>query len=424
VQLALFQLGDDNAQKPTKAISVDGGGLMFHYRREGFFADRAREWMLASLTLPIFFASTVLAQLPSASVQPGPPLPEGAGRDITHKVCGSTCHGTDIIMGKGRTRDQWTAVVNAMVARGAKASDAELVQITEYLSSRFVPKMVVTGISTRGNPPGSGTPGASGRGPGPLGAGAADSHVVDDAGADRGKSVYVAECITCHGVKARGGDSGLPRNQQGADLVRSLVVLRDRYGNGIGSFLAKGHPLQSGRSASNLKPEQVADLAHFLHQKVYNTLRNFPELQIQSVLTGDPKAGEAYFNGAGKCHTCHSPTGDLNGIGRKYDPPTLQSKFLFPRTVGFGRRSAAPVTAKPVTVTVTQPNGGVIEGVLQTLDDFNVALRDGQGNYRSFKITPELKVVKHDPYAMHIALLDQYTDKDMHNIVTYLESLK
>ena len=63
-----------------------------------------------------------------------------------------------------------------------------------------------------------------------------------------------------------------------------------------------------------------------------------------------------------------------------------------------------------------------MEGVLQTLDDFNVALRDAQGNYRSFKITPELKVVKHDPYAMHVTLLDQYTDKDMHDIVAYLES--
>ena len=48
--------------------------------------------------------------------------------------------------------------------------------------------------------------------------------MVDDAGAERGKSVYIAECITCHGVKARGGDSSLPRNQQGADLIRSLVV--------------------------------------------------------------------------------------------------------------------------------------------------------------------------------------------------------
>jgi len=395
---------------------------MFHFRRET--SDHAYPWMLPFLALPAMFAATLLAQVTGTRGQAGPPLPDGPGKDITHKVCGATCHGTDVIVGKGRTRDQWTAVVNAMVGRGAKATEAELVQIAEYLTSHFGPSMVVTGISTRGDRPGSNAPRATGRGPGPLGAGAADSHVVDDAGAERGKSVYIAECITCHGVKARGGDSSLPRNQQGADLIRSLIVLRDRYGSGIGPFLAKGHPLQSGRPASALKAEQVADLAHFLHQKVYNTLRTGSELQIQNVLTGDPKAGAAYFNGAGKCNTCHSPTGDLKGIGRKYDPPTIQSKFLFPRSVGFGRRGAAPVTAKPVTVTVTQSTGEVVEGVLQTLDDFNVALRDAQGNYRSFKITPDMKVVKHDPYAMHIALLDQYTDKDMHDIVAYLESLK
>ena len=395
---------------------------MFHFRRET--SDHAYPWMLPFLALPAMFAATLLAQVTGTRGQAGPPLPDGPGKDITHKVCGATCHGTDVIVGKGRTRDQWTAVVNAMVGRGAKATEAELVQIAGYLTSHFGPSMVVTGISTRGDRPGSNAPRATGRGPGPLGAGAADSHVVDDAGAERGKSVYIAECITCHGVKARGGDSSLPRNQQGADLIRSLIVLRDRYGSGIGPFLAKGHPLQSGRPASALKAEQVADLAHFLHQKVYNTLRTGSELQIQNVLTGDPKAGAAYFNGAGKCNTCHSPTGDLKGIGRKYDPPTIQSKFLFPRSVGFGRRGAAPVTAKPVTVTVTQSTGEVVEGVLQTLDDFNVALRDAQGNYRSFKITPDMKVVKHDPYAMHIALLDQYTDKDMHDIVAYLESLK
>ena len=397
---------------------------MFRFQDETRSEVRAHIRMSVALALLLAFTATVPAQRPESSGRPSPQLPDGAGREVTHKACGATCHGPEIMMGKGRTRDQWTAVVNAMVGRGAKATESELVQIAEYLSSHFGPNMVVTGISTRGDRPGSDAPRVTGHGPGPLGAGAADSHVVDDAGAERGKSVYIAECITCHGVKARGGDSSLPRNQQGSDLIRSVIVLRDRYGSGIGPFLAKGHPLQSGRPVSSLKTEQVADLAHFLHQKVYNTLRTGSELQIQNVLTGDPKAGEAYFNGAGKCNTCHSPTGDLKGIGRKYDPPTIQSKFLFPRSVGFGRRGAAPVTTKPVTVTVTQSNGEVVEGVLQALDDFNVALRDAQGDYRSFKITPELKVVKHDPYAMHVTLLDQYTDKDMHDIVAYLESLK
>jgi len=32
---------------------------------------------------------------------------------------------------------------------------------------------------------------------------------------------------------------------------------------------------------------------------------------------------------AGKCSTCHSATGDLKGIGGRYDPATLQGRFLF-----------------------------------------------------------------------------------------------
>jgi cytochrome c oxidase cbb3-type subunit 3 len=380
--------------------------------------------LLVALVLSAIFTATLLAQPPAAGGGSGPPLPEGVGKDVTQKVCGSTCHPPDIIMGKGRTRDQWTAVVNTMVSRGAKASTAELTEISEYLTSHFGPNMTVSAPPPprRGGRSGGGAPGDSGRGPGPLGAGAADSHVVDDAGADRGKSVYIAECITCHGVKARGGNPNLPTNQQGPDLIRSLVVLHDRYGKEIGPFLAKGHPLQSG--GSSLKVEEVSDLSHFLHQKVYNTLRSGPELQIQNVLTGDPKAGAAYFNGAGKCNTCHSPTGDFKGIGGRYDPPTIQSKFLFPRTVGFGRRGAAARTEKPVTVTVTPSNGQAVTGVLVALDDFNVSLRDSEGSYRSFKITESLKVVKHDPYAMHVALLDRYTDKNIHDIVAYLESLK
>lgn len=364
--------------------------------------------------------SLLQAQRPP-SARPGIQLPDGPGKDVTQRVCGATCHGPDTIVGAGRTRAQWTAVVNAMVARGAKGSDAELMQIADYLSSRLGPGMVAAKAPAGRT---SGTAGLTGRGPGPLGAGAADSHVVDAKAADRGKTVYIAECITCHGNKARGGNPNLPPNQQGPDLVRSLVVLHDRYGNEIGPFLSRGHPLQSGKPASSLAKEQVSDLTNFLHQKVFYTLRGGPDLEIRNVLTGDSKAGATYFNGAGRCSTCHSPTGDLAGVGSKYDPATLQTKFLFPRSVGFGRRPPRSTALKPVTVTVTLANGEVVEGVLDTLDDFNVSLRDAQGDYRSFTIAPAVKVVKHDPAAAHVALLDEYTDKNMHDVVAYLETLK
>jgi mono/diheme cytochrome c family protein len=239
--------------------------------------------------------------------------------------------------------------------------------------------------------------------------------VIDEAAANRGRKVYAAECITCHGTHARGSD-------RGADLVRSEIVLHDRYGSTIGPFLKNGHSTQT-TPAAQLTPEQIVDLSHTIHQEVYNTLRS--ALQIQNVLTGDPKAGAQWFNGQGKCSTCHSPSGDLAHIGSRMDPPALQQSLLFPGgRGGRGGRGRGATTAKPVTVTVTPASGAPITGVLLHLDDFNVALSDSAGEYHSFKRTPALKVAKNDPAEAHHELLDRYTDRNIHDLVAYLETVK
>ena len=248
----------------------------------------------------------------------------------------------------------------------------------------------------------------------PRGMGSNDKHAVDSAAADRGRKTYAAECIKCHGTHTRGTDGG-------ADLVRSLVVLHDRYGSELGPFLRKGHPTQT-TPAANLTQTQIEELSHFLHQELYQTLRG--ALDVQDVLTGDAKAGAAFFNGEGKCSGCHSATGDFAGIGKKYDPPTLQQRFLFPMASRAGRGGRGGPPSKPVTVTVTPASGPAVTGTLLAIDDFDVSLRDSSGEYHAWKRTPGLKVVKNDPYTAHIALLDKYTDKNMHDIVAYLETLK
>lgn len=381
--------------------------------------------MMRTGLIAIAMAVCVMAQgPPPGGARTGVALPEGAGRDTTLRVCGSTCHGPDVMTGAGRTREQWTAVVNQMVTRGAKGTDAELGQVITYLSAQVGPGFRPPAARAQAGPGGGFAQVATGRGPGPLGSGAADSHVVDRAGAERGKTLYAAECANCHGVKARGGNEALPDAQRGSDLIRSLVVLRDRYGSLVSPFLAKGHPMRSGRDAKVLTPEQAGDLAHFLHQRVYGTLRNGGELGILNILSGDKQAGMAYFNGAGKCVGCHSVEGDFKGIGRKYDAVTLQQKFLFPRTVAFGRGGPAPPAGKPVNVTVTTAGGQKAAGTLVSLDDFNVALRDAEGNYRSFTRGPGVTVVKNDPLDFHVALLDEIADKNIHDVVAYMESLK
>lgn len=340
-------------------------------------------------------------------------FPDAPGKDTVQKVCGS-CHGAEVVVPRGMSRQEWGTVIARMVERGAKGTDEEFAKVLDYLSTNFPPGKGAP-VATAA-PAGRGAATQRPRGPSMMGAGADDKHVVDTASADRGKSIYIAECITCHGPKARGA-------QNGPDLVRSVTVLHDRYGSTIGPFLLKGHSMQSGKQSASLNPAQIQDISNFLHQRVYDTLRSGPYSKVLNVLTGDAKAGEGYFNGAGRCNTCHSPTGDLAGVAKKYDPPTLQQRFLFPQALDFGRRRGV-ARPNPVTVTVAPASGSAVSGTLVSLDDFNVALRDSSGQYHSWKRTPDLKVTKNDPFAMHAQLLDEYTDKNIHDVVAYLETLK
>ena len=117
-----------------------------------------------------------------------------------------------------------------------------------------------------------------------AGVGPADRPVVDPEAADRGRRVWVSECITCHGTQARGTDTA-------PSLLRSLVVLRDRYGTELGPFLKKGHPMQSGNPSSSLTDAQVVDLTHFLRQRIEDTLRGAAPFTEHNVATGNAEAG-------------------------------------------------------------------------------------------------------------------------------------
>ena len=283
--------------------------------------------------------------------------------------------------------------------------------------------IVTLAVEAQGPPgPPAGAAGVSGRGRGGggLGAGPNNKQIVDAAAADRGRAVYILECITCHGPKARGTDNG-------ADLIQSLTVLHDRYGDTIGSFLQKGHAMQSGKSGSVLTKDQIVDLSHFIHQKVNETLVRAPGSSPPNIVTGDAKAGLAYFNGEGKCNTCHSPTGDLAGFASKYDAYNVQQRFIFPFPVQGrgGRGPAVPTTAaKPVKLTITPPSGPVITGELIRMDDFDISYRDSDGKTQNIARVKGMKIEKNDPYAFHAALLRTITDKNMHDTVAYLETLK
>ena len=163
---------------------------------------------------------------------------------------------------------------------------------------------------------------------------------------------------------------------------------------------------------------QLYDLSQFLHMRV-ELAANRGLYKLQNVITGNAKAGEAYFQGPGKCTTCHSLTGDLAHVGAKYQPPDLQQAILYPTARGF--EAGAPKITK---VTVTLPSGQSVAGALKRLDDFNVSLYDNAGEYHSYALGSGVKVSVEDTLAGHRKLLDQYTDADMHNLTAFLATLK
>ena len=238
----------------------------------------------------------------------------------------------------------------------------------------------------------------------------------------RGQELLVARCGFCHGSNARGGATG-------PDLTRSPMVQEDENGKQLGEFLKVGRP-ERNMPKFELTPQEVTDLATFLHSSIYQ-IGNRGDYKILDILTGDAKAGEAFFQGAGRCASCHSATGDLQGVGAKYEPATLQERMLMPRA----RRRRGPPGERPtppwtepnaVKATVTIPPAVSFTGVLVRLTDFDVTIYDPETKQmRSWLRKDDLpKVVLMDPLQAHMDMLRKWTDDDMRNVTAFLAGLK
>lgn len=225
--------------------------------------------------------------------------------------------------------------------------------------------------------------------------------------ARRGRDQFLKTCAFCHGPDANGGSAG-------PNLLRSAVVRHDENGNLIGEVVRDGRP-DKGMPAFQLSASQIQDIAAFLHFRILQSDRASPlrpgaNFADAKVLIGNAEAGKAFFFGKGKCAECHSPTGDLAGIARRYPAVELQARFLYPPD-------------QHPTAVVTDASGHRFTGTIRLLTAFDVAIQGEDGWYRSWPVS-KVKLTVHDKLAAHRQLLSVYTDSDTHNILMYLETLK
>lgn len=222
----------------------------------------------------------------------------------------------------------------------------------------------------------------------------------DKVAAARGEPLFVQNCAFCHGRRARGAT--------GPSLITSDLVLGDDHGEHLAPFLKKGRPEKGMPAFATMSNQQLTDIAEFLHLQV-EEVANRGAYQVLNILVGDAEKGKAYVEG--HCVSCHSPE-TFAHIGSKYrSPDQLQRNWIWPA-------SQAAMTADVITA------DGRFSGRVTQMSDFRITLVDKSGEPRAIDRGAGVEVQIHDPLAPHQEMLMTLSNDDMHNVTTYLETLK
>jgi cytochrome c oxidase cbb3-type subunit 3 len=252
----------------------------------------------------------------------------------------------------------------------------------------------------------SGTHTAKSATPAPPAASSANSAGTHSSSlAEAGGALFQRNCAFCHGRDAAGGETG-------PDLTRSKLVLADVGGDKISEVVRNGRP-ETKMPAFNFSSQEMLSLTTFIHAQVAKAEAHKGSrrgVDVADLQTGNVEAGKRYFNGAGGCAKCHSPTGDLAGIASRYEGLALEQRMLYPKNV-------------KSHVTVTLPSGQTVAGTLDYKDEFTVGLRDDNGTYRSWSVN-NVKYTVDSPVDAHVDLFSKYTDDDIHNLMAYVQTLR
>lgn len=150
-----------------------------------------------------------------------------------------------------------------------------------------------------------------------------------------GRRMYImTNCHSCHGWYR------IPHYRWG-NLAKSAMVQADEGGSLLDPFL---------RTRTGCNPDQRIGMPVYpeLSDTEAYALAAYVDFESKERGSGDAVAGEALFNGAGKCTGCHSTTSDLAAVGPKYDSASLRERLLpgaIARPDRFGKTTEVGLTA-------------------------------------------------------------------------------
>lgn len=82
-------------------------------------------------------AAAAASGAPKAGPSGAVPATAAGVKSLVENTCGTSCHTLDVLTSQRTDEKGWNAIVQNMVARGAKASDAQVKAIVEYLAKNY-----------------------------------------------------------------------------------------------------------------------------------------------------------------------------------------------------------------------------------------------------------------------------------------------
>lgn len=151
---------------------------------------------------------------------------------------------------------------------------------------------------------------------------------IEQATFERGKNLFIVnDCFSCHGWYQ-------VKDERWGDLAKKPLVALDTEGDFLIPFLRHGVQCALDLKTPmmpaywDLSDAQMADLRAYIHFERQD--RQYKQLTSQpSTAPGDVSAGKVFFEGKGRCGSCHTPS-SLTGVARESSNTGLAGDVLRP----------------------------------------------------------------------------------------------
>jgi cytochrome c oxidase cbb3-type subunit III len=224
--------------------------------------------------------------------------------------------------------------------------------------------------------------------------------IGDPAAIEAGRKLFASGCAACHGAEGQGG--------RGPNL-RERIYWHPVDEDTLYKVVQKGIPA-GGMPAAGLGEDQLWQVVAFV--------RSLTAPAIETVVPGDPAAGETLFWGKAGCGGCHSIQGrggklgpDLTNAGSTRPLPQLRQDILDPDAGGGAGYRA---------VTVVLRKGTTLKGVARNRTDYSLQLQDADGNLHLLSMAEiaEMKLAKGSPMPKDYGT--RLSKPELDNVLAYL----